>query len=109
MTKKRRMMQIPEDTEAFRYLYEGKNGNSKAKWKIVEEVISTIPKSKQHRAFKAYGVFVDEMEILYPGSKESLLTGQLNLWMFIVRRIIKAPDDGVPIINDAYFEELKKL
>jgi len=106
--KKRRMMQITEDTETFRYIYEGKNSTNKTKWAIVEDLVKSIPKSKQDRAFKAFCTFEEELDLLYPGSKEPLL----SLWKLILRRIMKVPDsgDGKEVyLEDSYYDDLKKL
>lgn len=109
--KKRRMMQIPEDTDAFEFLYKGKNHKDKAKWRIVEELIKQIPKSKQERAEKIYNSFIEEMKILYPGSDVALA----KLWPLVAKRIMKIPEvtesgNGSEVyLPDSYFEDLKKL
>lgn len=109
--KKRRMMQIPEDTDTFKYLFDGENRKDKAKWEFVEELIKQIPKSKQERAKKIFNSFVEEMTILYPGSDEALE----KLWPLIAKRIMKLPEltetgyGSEFNLSDSYFEDLKKL
>ncbi len=80
---------------------------SMAKWEILEEIIKQLPQSKQERAFKAFCIFVEELDLLYPDSRENMMI----LWRLISKRIMKVPDeDGKEVfLNDSYFSELKKL
>ena len=103
----RQMVQIPKDSETFKYLFEGNNHKNMAKWEIIEEMVKKLPQSKQERAYRAFCTFVEELDILYPDSRENMML----LWRLISKRIMKVPDeDGKEVfLNDSYFSELLKL
>jgi len=102
----RQMVQIPKDSEVYKYLFESDHPML-AKWEVLEQIVKQLPQSKQDRAYKQFCSFVDEMNILYPGSSECLML----LWRFISKRIMKVPDlDGNHVaLDNSYFEELKKI
>lgn len=103
----RQMVQIPKNSETYKHLFEGRNHSNRAKWEIIEEMVKQLPQSKQERAYKTFCIFVEEMEILYPGSKNHLEL----LWGLIAKRIMKTPDlEGKErFLDNNYFEELKKI
>lgn len=100
-------VQIPKNTEVYKYLFEGKNHKNMAKWEIIEEMVRQLPQSKQERAYKLFCSFVSEMDILYPESKDDMMI----LWRLISKRIMKVPDlDGKEVyLDDFYYAELKKI
>lgn len=106
--KKRYMVQIPEKTEAYKFLFAHRIMTDKAKWEMIEEIIKLMPKTKKERAEKLYRVFEEEMEILYPNSK----VGLELLWVLISKRIMKIrnlEDNKEVYLNEDFFKELKDL
>jgi len=104
---KRMPVQIPQNTEAYKYLFENSNHKGLARWEVIEEMVKQLPKSKQDRAYKLFCTLVDEFEILYPGTKNEMMV----LWVFISKRIMKLPDlDGKEVLLDhKYFDLLEKV
>src|SRR5659263_431497 len=101
--KKRYMVHIPEQTEAYKFLFDNRNSRNKAKWELIEESIKLMPKTKAERAQKLYKSFMDEMDILYPGSHEGLSL----VWRLIAKRIMKVKDivDNKEVyLNEDFFK-----
>ncbi len=103
----RQMVQIPKESEVFKYLFEGTNHRNMAKWEILEEVIKQLPQSKQDRAYRLFCSFKEELEILYPESKKGLEL----LWPLIAKRILKIRDiEGKEqFLDDFVYSELREL
>lgn len=104
---KRFTVQIPAKTEAYDYLFNNRNLSKKAKWKLIEETVKLMPKTKVERAEKLYSTFAEEMDILYPDSKYSLGL----IWRLISKRIMKIRDEDNKevYLSEEFFKELKNL
>jgi hypothetical protein len=82
-----------------------------AKWEIIEEMVKQLPQSKQDRAYKFFCTFVEELEILYPGSNESMRV----LWPLFPKRIMQIPElqengyGSEVFLDNSYYEDLKNI
>lgn len=102
---KRMMVGIPEGTEIHTFL---KNNGKISQWELLNNLVITIPKSKEDRAVKHFDDFVTAMSELYPEKKESFE----KLKPLVIRQIVRKNtgiDGEYNPLSESYFEELKKL
>ncbi len=96
---KRADVRIPEGTKIYAYLFENNNHNGYAKWKMLEELVEQIPKSKEDRAQTIFNNFVEQFGELYPDLKRQIEF----LRPLIFKQILTKQQ-----LDTWYYEELKK-
>lgn len=108
INSKRSTVQIPPGTDIHDFLFV-KNGHKAAKWKVLNELVTTRQRSRQEYVYNRFKEFLNEANELYPHNDVS--TKLDMLWPLIAKRILKIPthDGNEAVLSESFYQEIKKL